>query len=95
MCVTSTTLLDMPGCIIETLDPVSRIGRRAAPSISTEMEGVPCFNITGVRDAMTAFTGLLSWRELSSLTPRLRFPGSLFLSGALLGYEWGIVAGET
>ena len=91
----STALLDMPGCIIETLDPMSRIRRRATPSISSEMKGVPCSNKIELKDAMTAFSGVLRWRELSSLTPRSRFPGSLFLSGALLGYERGLLAGGT
>ena len=95
MCVVSTALLDMPGCIIETLDPVSRIRRRATPSISTEMEGVTYSNIIKLKDAITAFSGSLRWRELSSLTPRSRFPASLFLSRALLLYERGLVAGGT
>jgi len=94
MCVTSTVLLEIPGSIIDTLDPVSKIRRRATSSLSTEIEGVPCSNKTELKDAMAAFSGVLRWRELSSVTPTLRFSGS-FLSGTLLGYERGFVAGGT
>ena len=51
----------MPGCIIEMLDPVSRIRRLVTP-ISTEMEGVPCSNRTELTGAMTAFSGVLRRR---------------------------------
>jgi hypothetical protein len=83
MCVTSTTLPYMPSCIIETLDLVPKIRRRAIPSISIEMEEVSCSNKTDLKDAMAAFSGVLRWRELSSHTPRFSFSGSLFLSGDL------------
>jgi hypothetical protein len=78
--VAPTTLLDMPGCMIEMLEPVSTIRLLVTPSISTEMEGVSCSSITETEGAMTAFSWVLRRRELSSLTLLSRFPNFLFLS---------------
>ena len=54
--VAPTTLLDMPGCMIEMIELVSTIRLSVIP-ISTNMEGVPCSSITEIRDALTAFSG--------------------------------------
>ena len=90
MRVTCTGLLDMPGYNMETLDPVSRIRCRVTLSISTEIEGVPCSNETELKVAMTAFSGMLRWRELSSLTPRSCFPDCSFLSDSFALVRTGV-----
>lgn len=89
--VALTSLLVMPGCIIEMLETVSKTIILVTPSISTVMEGVPFSNRTATKGAMTAFSEVLRRRELSSLTPRSRFPDFSFLYEnsvlSLEGYE--------
>jgi len=43
----------------------------------------------GLQDAMTPFSVVLRWMELSSLTTRYRFPGSFFLSKGLAWLRTG------
>jgi hypothetical protein len=76
----------MPGCIREIEDTVSTIRILVTPSLFTEIEGVPHSNKSETEGAMTAFSGILRRRELSSLTPLSRFPDSLFLSANFAGF---------
>ena len=55
--VTCTLLLDMPGCIIDMLEPVSRIRLLDIPSISADIVGVPFSNRMGSVSFVTAFQG--------------------------------------
>ena len=72
--VTLTSRLDMRGCNIEALDPVSTVRLRGVPSISTEIIGVPCSSVTETGDFVTASSGAPRWKELSSFSPLIRFP---------------------
>jgi len=63
--VTLTSPVDMPGCIIDTLEPVSKIRRLAIPSISTEIVGAPDSNRTETENLLTALSWLARWKELS------------------------------
>jgi len=53
--VTCTLLLDMPGCIFDMLEPVSKIRLLDIPSISADIVGVPCSNRMGTVSFVTAF----------------------------------------
>jgi hypothetical protein len=68
------SLLDMPGCKIEMLEPVSTIKSLLTPSILTEIEGVPGSNATEIFGLVTEFTVVKRQEELSSFTPFCRFP---------------------
>jgi hypothetical protein len=48
--VTPTSPGDMPGYIIDALEPVSKIRRLAIPSISTEIVGAPSSNRTETKE---------------------------------------------
>jgi hypothetical protein len=86
--------LDTPGWSIETLEPVSRIKHLDTPSICTEMVGVPCPNDIET-EIMTAFSGALGRKELSSFTPLTRFPDySLALWLPLFEHEGAYPGGE-
>jgi len=76
--VTCTLLLDMPRCIIDTLEAVSKIKLLNIFSISADIVGVPCSNRIGTVSFLTAFSGALRRKELPSFTPLLRFPDSWF-----------------
>ena len=47
---------------------------RSVPSISMEIIGVHCSSITETGDFVTASSGALRWKELSSSSPLIRFP---------------------
>ena len=87
MDVALTSLCDTPGWSIETLDPVSTIRRFASPSISNETVEEPCSSRTETVDLSTAFPWVSRWRELPSLSPLNRFPGSWF--PVCLPGSWG------
>jgi hypothetical protein len=70
----------MPGCIIDTMEPVYKIRRLAILSISTEIVGAPNSNRTETENFLTALSGLTRWKELSSFTPLTSFPDFPFLS---------------
>jgi len=72
--VTLTSLLEIPGCIIETFEPVSKIRFLDMPSIQTEINGVPHSNAILTGGLSTAFSGTVRRKELPSFTPRCRFP---------------------
>jgi len=57
MDVAFTAVLDMPGHVIETLDPVSRMRLLATP-ISTEIEGIPCSNKTKLGNLDSILSGV-------------------------------------
>jgi hypothetical protein len=71
---TLTPRLDMPDCMIDTLEPVSTIRLLCLPSISTEMMGVPSSNVRGTGDFTAALSGGSSLEELPSSSPLIRFP---------------------
>jgi hypothetical protein len=52
--MTLTSRLNMPGCSIKTLKPVSKIRHRDIPSMLTKIEGVPCSNKTNCGPLATA-----------------------------------------
>jgi hypothetical protein len=93
MGVALTFFLDMPDCNNEIFEPVCIITLLVTPSISTLMEGVPWSNRTGTKVVVTAFSGVLRWRELPSLTPRSRFPDFLFFLETLSSHRRGLIAG--
>ena len=66
--------IDMPGCKIETLEPVPMIRLLGVPSISTRIEEVPCSDMTDTGEFIAALSGALRWNELPSFTPLTRFP---------------------
>ena len=66
--VTLTSRLDMPGCKIQTLEPVSIIRLLGIPSISIRTVGVPCSNTIETKDFMALSWGL-RWKELPSFSP--------------------------
>jgi len=68
--------VDMPGCIIDTLEPVSKMGRLAIPYISTEIVGAPNSNRTETENFLTALSGVARWKELSSFAPLTSFSDS-------------------
>jgi len=74
--VTLTSLLDTPGCSIETFEPVSNISLLNFPSIFTNTEGVPHSNNIESVGVVTSLPGERRWKELSSFTPSPRFPNS-------------------
>jgi hypothetical protein len=67
-----------PSWSIDTFDPVSIIKRFGSPSISIEIVGEPCSNKIETVALLTAFSSGKRWRELPSLSPLIRFPGSGF-----------------
>ena len=75
--VTLTSTVDNLGCSIDTMESVSKIRRRATPSISTEILGAPCSNRTETENRLTALSGPLKWKELSVFSPPIRFPDGL------------------
>jgi len=80
--------LDMPGCKIETSEPVSIIRLLGIPCISTRTVGVPCSNTIETNDFMAALSGASRWKELplfSTLTPFLDF--SFYLTSR--PFTWG------
>lgn len=91
-----TLPIDTPGCSIDMLELMSRIRLLDIPSISTDIVGVPCSNRIGTLGLLTAFSGRLRWKELSSFTPSSRFP-DLWLAYSLPfwfcagPYQWGIL----
>jgi hypothetical protein len=74
------SLLDMPGCSIEIVEPVSKSRLLDMPCISTDIVGAPCSIEMETLCLLTVFSGALRWRELSSITPLTRFPDSWFSS---------------
>ena len=58
----------MSGCVIDMLEPVSKIRLLGIPSIIADIVGVPCSNRmgTGTVSFVTAFSGALRRKELSS-----------------------------
>jgi hypothetical protein len=74
--VTLTSPVDMPGCIIDTLEPMSKMRRLAIPSISTEIAGAPNSNRTETENVLTALSVVARWKELSSFAPLISFPVS-------------------
>jgi hypothetical protein len=78
--VTRTSPLDMYGCYIDTVEPVSTIRRLAFPSISTGIEGAPSSNRTETEDFLTPLSGASRWKALSSFSTLTRFPDFSFLS---------------
>jgi len=67
--VTSTLLQDMPGCIIDMLEPVSKIRLLDILSISYDIVDVPCSNRMGTVSFVTVFSGALRRKELFPLHP--------------------------
>jgi len=55
------------------------IKRFSFPSISKETVGEPCSSGTETVGRVTAFPGVSTWRELSSLSPLICFPEPWFL----------------
>jgi len=72
-----TSLLDTPGGSIVTFEPVYRIKCFSSSSISNETVWEPCSIRTENAGFSTAFLGIWRWRDLSSLSPLIRFPDSL------------------
>ena len=71
----------MPGCIIDTLEPVSKMRFLGIPLISADIVGVPCCNRMGTVDFVTAFSGALRRNESCLLLHLSRVSvarGSLF-----------------
>jgi len=68
----------MPGCIMDMLEPVSKIRLLDIPSISADIVGVPFSNRMGTVSFVTAFSWVLRLKELSSFTPLSGFPDSWF-----------------
>jgi len=62
------------------MEPVSKIRLLDIPSISTDIVDAPCSIEMETLWLLTSFSGALRWRELSSITPSTRFPGSWFSS---------------
>ena len=56
--VTCTLLLDMPGCIIDMLEPVSKIRLLDIPSISADIVSVPCSNNGNCKFRDSVFRGV-------------------------------------
>jgi hypothetical protein len=54
--VTLTSLMEIPGCNIETFEPVSKIRLLDMPSIRTEINGVPHSNAILTGGLLTAFS---------------------------------------
>jgi len=54
--VTLTSLLEIPGCNIETFEPVSKIWLLDMPCITTEINGVPHSNAILTGGLLTAFS---------------------------------------
>jgi hypothetical protein len=75
-----TSPVDMPGCIIDTLESLSKMRRLAIPSISTEIVGAPNSSRTETENFLTALSGVARWKEVSSFAPLTSFPDSKFLS---------------
>jgi len=71
--VTLKSLLEIPGCNIETFEPVSKIRLLDMPSIQTEIKGIPHSNAILTGGLSTAFSGTVRRKELSSFTPCCRF----------------------
>jgi len=69
----SIPLRDISGWSIDMLEPVSIIRLLAVPSISSEIEGARSSNRPETVGLMTAFTGVSSFRELSTLLPLIRY----------------------
>jgi len=65
--VTCWLLLDMPRCIIDMLEPVSKIRLLDIPSISADIVGVLCSNRMGTVSFVTVFSGALTRKELLPL----------------------------
>ena len=54
--VTFMFLLDMPGCIMDILEPVSKIRLLNIPPVTADILGVPCSNEMGTVSFVTAFS---------------------------------------
>jgi hypothetical protein len=74
--VTLTSPVDMPGCIIDTLEPVSKMRRLAIPSISTEIVDASNSNRIETKNILTALSVVVRWKELSSFAPLTSFHDS-------------------
>ena len=75
----------MPGCIIDTLEPVSKMRFLGIPLISADIVGVPCCKRMGTVSFVTAFSGALRRKECCLLYTSLAFPWLvIFFSHSLL-----------
>ena len=74
--VTLASLLDTPGCSIETFETVSNISHRILPSIFTNSGGVPHSSNIVIVGIVTVLSVERRWKELSSFTSSLLFPKS-------------------
>jgi len=74
--VSLTSPVDIPDCIIDTLELVSKMRRLAIPSVSAEIVGAPNSNRTETENFLTALSGVARWKELSSFAPLTSFPNS-------------------
>ena len=63
--VTLTSLLEIPGCNIETFEPVYKIRLPDMPSIQTEIKGLPHSNAILTGGLSTAFSGTVRRKEMS------------------------------
>ena len=87
--VTCTLLFDMPGCIIDMLEPVFKIRLLDILFISSNIVGVPCSNSMRNVSFLTAFLGALRRKELPFFTPLSRlFTRGFFHSLLVLSVDF-------
>jgi len=64
----------MPGCIVDRLEPVSKIRLLVIPSITVDIVGVPCSKRMGTVSFVTAFSGAFGAKVAVFLHTSLALP---------------------